>query len=298
MQWTIQALQLMVFFGAFGAWVDGQATAAQKTGTAQQLRAGGVGNLLGGLFKKLFDRIFDPRGKGRPLFLRAGLVSCAVLAILSLNWIKFQGERAKPALEITLSTPESAVFNATTLVIFVVVLNLIADYFSLWETRLVLGWMANTRSKTKLSSLVVLDLAATIAIYCVGFTIAMSLLAVLFRAPAARDGLVALLGYIGMLLLAVFVEGGLIFRHGDVTIDPFALFFYTSLVTSVWVWGFVLGAIAWSVLGRLLPVMLGTLYRKNPVTCVMAMGGFCLAVGLTAVRLVWGALRLLPWWPA
>ena len=297
MQWTIQALQLTVFFGAFGAWVDRQATAAQKTGTAQRLLAGGVGN-LGGIFKNLFDGIFDPGGRGRPLFLRAGLVSCAVLAILSLNWINFQSERAKPALDMTLSTWENAVFNATTLVIFVVVLNLIADYISLWETRVVLGWMSNTRSKVKLSLLAVLDLAATIAIYCAGFTIAMSLLAVLFQVPNARDGFAALLGNIWTLLLGVFIEGGLIFRHGDVTIDPFALFFYTSLVTSIWVWGFVLGVIVWSVLGRLLPVMLGALYTKNPVTCVMATGGFCLAVGLTAVRLVWRALLLLPWWSA
>ena len=197
-----------------------------------------------------------------------------------------------------MSTWDGVMFSATTLAIFVVVLNLIGDYFSLWETRVVLGWMSKAQSKVQQSALVILDLAATIAIYCGGFTIAMIVPAFLFSTPMATGGFISSLRKIGALLSGVFFEGGLIFRHADVTLDPFALFFYTSLVTSVWIWGFVLGSIAWSAFGRLLPVVLMGLYDKNPVTCVMAMGGFCLAVGLTGVRLVWSALPLLPGWPS
>jgi hypothetical protein len=189
-------------------------------------------------------------------------------------------------------------FNVATLAIFVVVLNLICDFFSLWETRVVLGWMSKAQSRVQQSALVILDLAATIAIYCGGFTIAMILLALLFPTPMATDGFMALLRNIGTLLSVIFFEGGLLFRHRDVTLDPFALFFYTSLVTSAWIWGFVLGSIVWPIFVPLLPVVLKGLYRKNPVTCLMAMGGFCLAVGLTGVRLVWRALLLLPGWPS
>ena len=67
MQWVIQAIQLTVFFGAFGAWIDKQSTAAQNTLTAKKLLLGSVGNMAG-VFAHLFDSIFDPRGRGRPLF--------------------------------------------------------------------------------------------------------------------------------------------------------------------------------------------------------------------------------------
>ena len=297
MQWVIQTLQVIVFFAAFGVWVDKQATRAQNKKTAQQLQQDG-GGTLAEMFVNMFDGIFDPRGRGRPLFLRAGMVSCAALAVLSLNWIGFQRQRAAPALEITLSTWEGVFFNATTLIIFVIVLNLIGDYFSLWETRFVLRQMSAARKKAVQFSWLILDLAATIAIYCIGFTLAMLLLAYLYPPPSGNYGFMSLLREIGALLFGVFFEGGLIFSHSNVTTDPFALFFYTSLVTSVWVWGFMLGVIAWSVFGPLLPRVLGVLYTRNPVTCVMAISGFCIALGLTAVRLIWRALLLLPGSPA
>ncbi len=83
-------------------------------------------------------------------------------------------------------------------------------------------------------------------------------------------------------LVAVFLKGGLTFSHDDEFMDPFALFFHTSLFTSVWAWALMLGGILWSLTfgSRVLERRgFNALYEKAPVTCILIYGAVFLNCG-------------------
>ncbi len=91
------------------------------------------------LFLAMFDRLFDPKGKGRPRFWRSAAASMLVLAALLVAWAILLPERAGFAISYLES--KDVVWL---IVLFVIPINFVGDFGSLWESRLVIGRMAVT----------------------------------------------------------------------------------------------------------------------------------------------------------
>ena len=233
----------------------------------------GVANL----FLPLFDRLFDPKKKGRPNFWRSGVASFVVMAIISVTWWFFYPERASRTLDKVL---EDWQIYATVLILFAISINMIGDFFSLWETRVVIGRMATAGSRKLQAMLLILDLVLTVIIYGLGCVLPTLLFSILARDMGAAWFIT------GRLFEELFYKGGLIFINLDMSIDPFSIFFYTTLFTSVWVWVFMLGVTLWP----LLKWILGKLnVNKYPVLVTTVVGEIflfpILAVILAVVRL-------------
>ena len=243
---------------------------------------------MAGLFITAFDNVFDRARRGRPHFVRAGLVSCGILAAMSLRWIWVHEARAEPVMESIFRTWSNILGNSVALAILMVCLNWIGDYLSLWETRVVLDKLKTARSWVLQVFWLACDLLATIAIYWVGVTIALVIIEIAFPGYFVYSGEQPLVLQIWVILWSVFTEGGVMLNHKDSTLDPFAIFFHTSLFTSVWAWALMAGFILWSLFRPLLlrVSQLRTLYKKFPVTCVMAVGALFAGCVFAAVDLI------------
>ena len=113
------------------------------------------------LFLAMFDRLFDPKGEGRPRFWRSALTSMLVLTMLSVAWAVLLPERAGPAVDSIRSSWLVVVVAFG----FGVAINVVGDFFSLWESRFVIGRMATAPGAIRKAAFLLLDLIATVAIY-------------------------------------------------------------------------------------------------------------------------------------
>ena len=96
--------------------------------------------------------------------------------------------------------------------------NILGDYFSIWETRLVIGRMSQS-GKVQAVAWLSLDLVATVTIYCATLTFGV------FLAYLFSGRLTLFSSELSMILRTVFLEGGLFFAQPNEMIDPFVLFF-------------------------------------------------------------------------
>ena len=143
--------------------------------------------------------------------------------------------------------------------IFAVSINLVGDYLSLWETRIIIGRMGDYRlmgqkSKSKCRSVcrvsfLLIDLIASVLIF-----FSTLLLGLLLSSPImiANESLSAedvflFVSVSFQWIVEYFLEGGITFSHSDPSFDPITIFFYTTLFTSIWAWAFMCGSICWPV---------------------------------------------------
>ena len=265
---------IMVGFVTIGILVDNSLphTAKAQVATALQQAAGKPTNLhILKLFLAAFDSVFDRGHRRRPEFLRAGFVSCLILGVMTLRWRLVHADRAEPVLDLIFDM-NIAIAMGVTLTVLVVCFNWIGDYFSLWETRIVMEKLAVAENWMSQVSWIGLDIVATIVIYWVGATCAMVSLGFLLPEYYGPPDLLAIWGT----LLSVFVDGGITLNHENSSVDPFAIFFHTSLFTSVWAWALVAGFVLWSLFKPLLTQVgqLGALFTRFPVACLMLVGSF------------------------
>ena len=265
---------IMGVFVTIGVWVDNSMKEDEKKEVADTLQqaAGRVTNLnIWRFFLVVFDSVFDKDHRGRPEFLRAGFVSCLILGGMTLRWRLVYEDRAAPVLT-PLSDGDDTIIMGATLITLVVFLNWIGDYFSLWETRVVMDRMAKAKNWMLQTLWIGIDIMATVAIYWVGMSCALVVLSAMFPEYYGEARLVE----IWALLWSVFFDGGLTLNHESSDADPFAIFFHTSLFTSVWAWALMAGFILWSLFRPLLTRIgrFGTLYARFPVACLMLVGSF------------------------
>ena len=218
---------------------------------------------LANLFLPLFDCVFDPNKTGRPRFLRSGVASLVALAIISGVWWFFHSQRAGSALE---EAREYWLYYIILVIIFAISINLIGDFISLWETRVVIGRMATAGSKKLQAILLILDLVLTVTIYCLGCVLGLLLLEIFVD--------IDLIDLLPQLFAELFYRGGLTFSNEDMTLDLFGIFFYTTLFTSVWVWEFMLGITLWPLLRWIHG--LTVIVDKYPVSVTTVVGGIFL----------------------
>ena len=150
----------------------------------------------------------------------------------------------------------------------VVVVNLVGDYFSLWESRIIISRMVTLRGVLRRSGIFALDLVATFAIYCVSLFIAC--LPVGFAYMAVFDDTRTTVWSLTLNVFRILFLDGTSVMAGNPNSDFLAICLYTSLLTSVWVWTFSLGLILWPTIGGLASCF-NTQYR--PVGAAMTIGG-------------------------
>ena len=267
--------------GGFGYFMDNRLTEEFRSKMRDKL------NGLGGenwptLFLQIFDRLFDTGAKYRPRLWRSALASISVLALLTGSWAILLPNRAEELAAVFI-TP-----RAIYLVIMVVVVNVIGDFFSLWESRFVIRLMADAQNVASKSVYLLCDFVATVAIFVIIFSTTWPLSALV---AILRGEMVSF----EQIIIATVRAASSIFAHGLLVFSPTSaplsdlipLMFYTTLFTSVWVWLFMLGGLL-SQLFSGLRIMMNV--DKYPVGSAMAIGGVFGGLAVTVLGYVRMAL--------
>lgn len=163
------------------------------------------------MFATVFDRVFGERHLSCQCFWRSCVASLLAVALVSLVW---------GTLEFTQLTKlyylSSSFYEGYFLLIFslsIVVWNLIPDYLSLLESRYIIRWMSGGYSMVRVFAFLVFDFVATGIIFLVPYL-----------------GIIAALGEDPRLGFTAFL------RNGPTLSSPVGILFYSTYVTSVWVW--------------------------------------------------------------
>ena len=213
------------------------------------------------MFVALFDRVFTERHLSWRCFRRSSAASFVAisLAVLAVDASIFERVGV-----------EGIFFNVLALFLFTLLINLLPDYLSLYETRLVLGFMAKPGGWIRTLALLIFDLAATMLIsFVVGFVV----LAGPFVSSTVKE--IAETFWQGLTFSGLDALGG--------------IFIYTTFLTSVWLWlyalsGFLVKAIARSRKGlHFLQRHLNL--EEHPLRSM----GFVLMLLVTVGYVVWGA---------
>ena len=248
---------------------------------------------LADLFLGPFDRFFDPRGTGRPRILRAALASCLVLGFFlfigALCWV---GDDNNAFARITDSSAFPGWSGILAAMAFAIGTNLVGDIFSLWETRFILGRMAVAPPRLQ-ALFVLLDLVATVFIYCIGLVLGayIALVFELFQGYTTLERILNpsfVYGWIEFTMSETYskliVDKGLLFLGPRGSYDLISVYFYTALSTSIWAWLFFLGIKLWpslSWVGKLLDV------DRAPVGVAMTIGGLFSGLAITLATYAW-----------
>ena len=274
-----------------GRWVDRSLPDDKKRAIAERIRQSFQISAIVTLADNIrfaFDRVFDKKRRGHPSFIRAGLVSCGILTILSLRWIYVYEDRTETVRNVIFRPHkdiEVTLLVVLMLAVFVVFVNWTGDYFSLWETRVVIDRIAAARNWMLQVSWLVFDLVATIVIYWISASCALLFISVTLLGANRFNEIWSVLCQIWSSLWEVFFRGGLTFGHSESSLDPLAIFFHTSLFTSVWAWVLMAGLILSSLIRPLLMHLnwFEEVSQKSPVACLTLVGSFFLGCVFTVL---------------
>ena len=199
-----------------------------------------------------------------------------MLTALFVAWVVLVPERAGEMKSTYVQNPKLVFYLA----FMIVLINIVSDFFSLWESRFVIGRMAVAPGTIRIAAYLFLDLIATVIIFVAAIALA-----------ALADGLwynkqhivEHVISYTSVTLNDLTMGGALLFSYGSWGGDIMALVAYTTLFTSVWVWLFMLGGVLWPLFTWLRGV-LGV--DKFPVGSAMAIGGVFGGLVVTALGYV------------
>ncbi|MCH7889052.1 MAG: hypothetical protein IIA00_07215 [Proteobacteria bacterium] len=269
--------------GGFGYFIDGKLSDEFRDRVRDKLnRVSGADDTWPALFLIMFDRLFVPGQRRRPSFKRSAAVSINILAFLLILWVVFLPQRLDFLLDEMRRELGTEYDVGTALPAFFflgVMINLIADYFSLWESRFVLGRMTTKGGAVNNAVYLLVDFVATVVIFALAVSLAFFVIDVFSKA----DELVFRIFAKTAAVFKMFINGGLLFSHDVVFTDLIAAYLYTTLFTSVWVWIFMLGGVFWPLFSWLSKVLA---VDKYPVGSVMAIGGVFLGLIITAAGYV------------
>lgn len=184
-------------------------------------------------FVELFDGIFGTRHWSVKCVFRSVVLSLFIMAMLTfyLNMLSHS---------LWLLSPITLVLVATAC---------ITDYFSLWKTRYLLTRFNTISTRISALGLIFVDFIATSILYYILFAIAFTII----MAPIS---LIPLFIYRHASLASLYREV-VFFSPGRIT----SFFYYlVALLTSAWLWTYVLGAYAMRLLS-FIPVVIRTLSK-------------------------------------
>ena len=229
-----------------------------------------------GMFASGFDRVFSEKHLSWRCFYRSAIVS--VFSVFVVTFTLFlipreaKGFECQDCLDSGLSLDK-----LLTVAITAVVLNILPDYLSLLETRLLLKWMSKMTTKIQIP-LLILDAVFTSLIFAVSLWVIL---------PLAFEAM-GLGGWVNISLIGVFQ----IITQDLFRVTPYDLninvYFFSTFSTSAWIWLF----IGSGLIIRLLTAIglsfrkIGTLFdvEKKPLR----------SMGFVSVVLVTGLFALLP----
>ena len=226
-------------------------------------------------FLAMFDAIFRSSGNGRPTVVRSVSASLLTVAIIAVAW----GVHQPTAVGALVQVARADALIVITILGFALACNLVVDYVSFWETRLVISRIAKTQRSAWRALLVLCDLLATVAIFLVGLFLAMAAgLAALYStvdfAEFTNMPEVHLWNEIAQGYSFLIGDGGIMFAGNEST-RVYGVLFLSTLFTSVWVWAYLTGIFLWPVL-----TFLKGLFNveKYPVGTAMTIGGVFVAL--------------------
>ena len=241
----------IVVFASLGYVMDGKLHPALRADVRNALNRGKQRRSAISLFLAVFNRLFVSGATGRLSLGRALLALAVVLLIMLTGWAVVLPERAGVVFDYQLGWLDSIIM----LFGILVMTNIIGCFFSLWETRLVAGWMAAADTPGQ-AGLLLLDVIATLLVYCAGLLIGIlihpatysELPGMLQEFDGVGEVIHAFLSSFdlqnsGKSLLFCLPDDG--FLDLRLVNDLLSIGFYAALLPSAWLWIFLLGIKAW-----------------------------------------------------
>jgi len=180
-------------------------------------------------FVGAFDRVFGPRHLSLHCFLRSMAVSMLAVTVLLLLWTALRGE------QFAAFAAERGVAGLGELVLITFLVNVVADYLSLLETRYAFGLLSRISGSWGRAGILVADVLATLVVWLVFYT-GFPLLPLTSLNPTANDI---------VLFLQFQVWSYAPTLHEIMTLSatdagpPVGIWFYSTFVTSMWLWLYV-----------------------------------------------------------
>ena len=260
----------------FGLFLDTILRSDIKSSISYRLRRTTFENRdVSNLFRTIFDYVFDTRKYGRPRLTRSFLSSYIFFLTLVVIWIIAYPDRMR-------GIPASWA-NLAPILFFIFIVNPIGDFFSLWQTRIIVEYLSNVHRKRYFLPLLAADIFLTIVVFGITATLWRVLLDVFIGLLGYQPGGIFYLKELYCRYTFTCSGSGMVFTDAATFNDIVFLILFTTMLTSIWLWVFVVGMLLWSTLGSIHRVVIfGWVYRllnveKYPVSIAMALGGLLLA---------------------
>ena len=178
------------------------------------------------LFAHWFDRVFGEKHLSWQCFFRSCLASLAAVLLVTLVWAALRFDELGFVLSGFWNAPSKLELLQGILLYFLA-LNLLPDYASLLETRYIIKLMGNSNSLALHTMLLALDAIVTLLI-----AVALPLFLALFSFSIVAAEPISLPAY----LYEVLPLTGKSQLLGSTAAPFLSICFYTSFLTSVWIW--------------------------------------------------------------
>ena len=180
-------------------------------------------------FIAVFDGIFGKKHLSWRCIRRSCIASFVAVLILTLFWYAIHSDDFYSIVSVTSPKRFIPIYLLIT-----VLFNPIPDYFSLLETRWIIGKIKNTNSTKKILYFLALDIVATVSIFLIGMIISLFLLIhilpFIFKDYSSLTYLETLSHYLSELYYSITLNS----EHGnDITVG---VWLYSTFFTSIWVW--------------------------------------------------------------
>lgn len=186
-------------------------------------------------FPDIFDSVFGKKHFSFHCFFKSSIASMFIVIVFALGWCAFSPKELVRFL--------SAYRDKTFLMMLYGILfyNIIADYFSLLETRYIITLMSQTKSIIKICSLLFIDFIASIFIFSFFLSLNSVTLLMFVKLPPLVPPEA---GKLYMLLensydnFIYILQGGVLLFNDfrPLPYPPIGIFVYSSLFTSIWIW--------------------------------------------------------------
>ena len=259
----------------FGRFLDAILRDEIKTSISCRLRRATFDNRdVSNLFRITFDHVFDTRKYGRPRIIRSFLASYLFFVFLAIGWAIIYRDRVSII---------DGWENLTAILVFIFVVNPIGDFFSLWQTRIVVGYLAESQKERYILPLLVADIVFTILVFVIAATLWRRLLGIFIYLLGYQTGGMFYLKELYRRYTFTCTGTGMVFTDATTYNDIVFLILFTTMLTSIWLWVFVIGTLLWSTFASIHQwVTIGWIHRflnveKYPVSIAMALGSLVIA---------------------